>query len=286
MVSRSGLTDRGDKYYYGVVVVVKNSEMEGPPPNKERSDELLVAACRMIAKWGARKLSLRDVAEEAGVSKALIDYYFSGRNDLLARAYEFSDDRARDRVASDVAGVESGAVRLARLLSLYLMDDPNMAEDWILWSELSSAAMFESGLRPVMEASFARWNGWIRGLVQDAIDEGSIDSAADPEETTLRLVAITDGLGSLIAKGLIDRDAARRVLTGHLDATFGRDAGDTGDSPRRGEAPATGYLRFLAQLVQSAIEQLDGLASTSEERMAIKTVSDLIESRTSQGRAD
>ncbi|MBV9169010.1 MAG: TetR family transcriptional regulator [Chloroflexi bacterium] len=236
----------------------------------------------MIARYGARKLSFRDVAEEAGVSKALISYYFSGRNDLLARAYEFSDDRARERVSDAFEPVESGAVRLSRVLALYLTDDPNMQEDWILWSELSSAAMFEPDLRPVMEASFVRWTDWIRGLVRDAVEEGSIDIGADADKTTLRLVALTDGLGSLLARGLIEREAAREVLAQHLDASLGRTSRSSTEGSSRAEPPAIGYMRLLAYQLQNAVEQLEGLASTSAERDAIQTVTELIRSRTGQ----
>ena len=168
--------------------------------NADRSEGLLAAACRIIAKSGARKLSMRDVANEAGVSKALLHYYFDSRDDLLARAYEFADKRGRDRVISDVDTVESGAVRLSRLFDLYLSDDENVSEDWVLWSELSSTAMFEPDLRPVMEAAFARWSVWIESLVADAIAEGSLRADTSRREAALRLTALNDGLGSLVAR--------------------------------------------------------------------------------------
>ena len=266
-------------------MAVKSAATNEARPSNERSEELLVAACRMIARGGSRKLSLRDVAEEAGVSKALIHYYFSSRNDLLARAYEFSDARGRQRVSADVAGVESGAVRLSRLLDLYLADDPAMEEDWVLWSELSSTAMFERDLRPVMERAFERWIDWIRTLVLDAIDEGSIASGADADEITLHIVALTDGLGALLGRGLIDRDAARNVLTRHVDTELGRSSAASSVSDARAEAPATGYLRILAQLTLTAVEELQGLASSAEERTAIQTVTALIGSRAAQGGA-
>src|SRR3954468_11014574 len=104
-----------------------NSEKRRAVPegeaNADRSEELLQAACRIIARSGARKLSMRDVAEEAGVSKALLHYYFCSRDELLARAYEFADKRGRERVSRNVATVESGAVRLARLFDIYLSED-------------------------------------------------------------------------------------------------------------------------------------------------------------------
>jgi AcrR family transcriptional regulator len=264
-------------------MIVKSPTTPDLQPSMERSHELLIAACRAIARSGARKLSMRDVAEEAGVSKALLHYYFSSRNELLARAYEFSDARGRERVLREVADVESGAVRLSRLLDLYFGDDPQMSEDWNLWSELSSTAIYESELRPVMEKSFAAWSNLIKTLVLDAIDEGSIPADADPVETALRVVALTEGLGSLLTRGLIERRTARNVLEHHLNAEFSRAHQDARAGNGQELPPATGYLRLLAELIHTAVDALGGLATTSEEAEAIRTVSSLIDSRAVTG---
>lgn len=261
-------------------MAVKSARPKEDTSSHERSEELLLAACRTIARVGARNFSMRDVAEEAGVSKALIHYYFPSRNDLLAAAYEFADRRGRDRVRSDVESVESGAVRLTRVLDLYLGDEPSHREDWILWSELSSTAFFESKLRPVMEGSFNRWTTWIQSLVRDAIDEGSIDREADPDQTAVRIIALTEGLGLLVTRELIPRETARRVLEQHLSDTFSAPAGREGQRDGRVTEPlATGYLRLLAQLLRSAVEELRGLASDAAEKEAIEMVAGLIQAR-------
>jgi D-serine deaminase-like pyridoxal phosphate-dependent protein/AcrR family transcriptional regulator len=244
--------------------------------NADRSEEILQAACRIIAKSGARKLSMRDVAQEASVSKALLHYYFQSRDELLARAYEYADRRGRERVWRDVASVESGAVRLYRLFDLYLSEDENVSQDWVLWSELSSTAMFEPELRPVMDASFDRFFNWIEALVKDAVAEGSLPSEADSRATTLRLIALNDGLGSLMARGLIDRETARAILKEFLDAEFGDAGSDLGD----GRGPvATGYLHLLARQMREAVDELAGLATDEAQVEAIASVSALIASR-------
>lgn len=46
------------------------------------------AAARQIASEGAAALALRDVARDAGVSKALIHYHFTDKDTLLARLIE------------------------------------------------------------------------------------------------------------------------------------------------------------------------------------------------------
>jgi AcrR family transcriptional regulator len=48
----------------------------------ERVDAILEAACRVVVREGAHGLRMAAVAQEAGVSKALVHYYFT-RRDLL-----------------------------------------------------------------------------------------------------------------------------------------------------------------------------------------------------------
>jgi len=53
----------------------------------DRTADILEAACRVIARDGADGLRMGQVAREAGVSSALIHYYFATRADLLLRAF-------------------------------------------------------------------------------------------------------------------------------------------------------------------------------------------------------
>ncbi len=247
-----------------------NAEIDGESA-VERTTSILAAACRTIARTGARKLNLSDVAREAGVSKALIHYYFDSREDLVARAYEFADRRARERIRAEIVGPESAAIRLSRLLLMYFTEGAEVREDWILWSELSASAVFEPELRPTMEASFAMWTAWMEALIQEALDDGSLLANTDKSEAALRLTALVDGLGSQVVRGLITHVRAREIL----NIALRRELGMT--EPDHPAVPATGYLRLLASLTKHAISELETLADTPAERDSIRRVADLID---------
>jgi len=102
------------------------------PDTRER---ILEAACRAIARDGSRRVRLQDIAEEAGVSKALLHYYADSREQLLADAFEYGDERARLRVRQEIAGGGTGSERLRSLLHLYFADETEVREDWMIWSE-------------------------------------------------------------------------------------------------------------------------------------------------------
>ena len=59
-----------------------------------RREAILEAACRVIARGGAERLRMSDVAAEAGVSSALVHYYCATREELLRQAFVHADARA------------------------------------------------------------------------------------------------------------------------------------------------------------------------------------------------
>ena len=86
----------------------------------DRTADILEAACRVIAREGADGLRMGQVAREAGVSSALIHYYFATRADLLLRAFEHADEQADltiDALIGDLpdgrgqAGARAGRLR-------------------------------------------------------------------------------------------------------------------------------------------------------------------------------
>jgi AcrR family transcriptional regulator len=178
----------------------------------DRTSELLDAACRVIARAGAARLRMSDVAREADVSTALVHYYFATRVDLLRAAFLFADGRVDAHVAEQIALLDTAAERLERLLSVYVADsDPLMRENSILWREMWSNAVFDASLRSAVEGSYATWLEQVQDAVAEAIAEGSA-ATDDVEGTSQRLAALVDGLSSRLALGMLSEPRAAALV--------------------------------------------------------------------------
>ena len=59
----------------------------------DRTHDILRAACRVIAERGCDGMRMGDVARSAGVSSALVHYYFDTRSELLRRAFLYADEQ-------------------------------------------------------------------------------------------------------------------------------------------------------------------------------------------------
>jgi AcrR family transcriptional regulator len=245
----------------------------------DRSDTILAAASKVIARGGSRSLSIDEVAKEAGVSKSLVLYYFRSRRQLLAKAYVFADARGLQRAQAEVDQLPTAAERLKAILTLYFEDDPEINEEWILWSELTAGAKFELGLRATAADSFAQFSQWVEKLVSDARDEGSVDVTIDPHETALELMALIDGLGGLVTCGLISHEQAHTTLSRTLDRKLQWLPSPAPGSPAPHEdahalAPV---VRTLLLDLSKSIQRLSELTVTPDEESAVKQASEIAE---------
>jgi AcrR family transcriptional regulator len=183
----------------------------------DRETGILEAACRVIAREGADGLRMGAVAREAGVSSALIHYYFATRSDLLVNAFEHADREADKAATRAIEGIPLAADRLARLLVVYAAADPVFREDWILWVEMWRSAIFDERLRSSVSASNRAWADQVADLIRDGAEDGSIPPVADVHLVTLRLTAVVDGLGLQIISGLISHEVAADVIRSAIE---------------------------------------------------------------------
>lgn len=178
----------------------------------ERVPEILEAACRVIGRDGAHGLRMEEVAREAGVSRALVHYYFATRRELIRGAFLYSDDRANARSEAELAKLETGAERLERLLVLDLDDEPTFSENRALWGAAWSLMRRDEELRPDVERQYRAWNAWIAALVDEGRSDGSIPAEIDSAGLVERLSAVVDGLESQLLLGLVSPSRAARIV--------------------------------------------------------------------------
>ena len=178
---------------------------------------ILQAACRVIARDGAHGLRMENVSREAGVSKALVHYYFSTRLELLRSAFAYSEELTRRAVEAELAPLATGAERLERFLIMSVDDESLFSENRALWNEVWSSMRFDHELRPNVEHYYREWLDWLVGLIDEGCEDGSIATGIDAREAGWRLAATADGIDSMLYLGLVDRARARDLVLGGLE---------------------------------------------------------------------
>jgi AcrR family transcriptional regulator len=183
----------------------------------DRTHDILRAACRVIAERGCDGMRMGDVARAAGVSSALVHYYFDTRSELLRRAFLYADAEADAFIHAAVERCETPRERLEAAVISYLVDDEAVERSWRIWSEMLRAALYEPALRPDVEESYRSWVEEVAGHVR-ASAAAPLDDAAG----AARLCALVDGLAQQALLGGIARPRARALVLEAIAAELRR----------------------------------------------------------------
>jgi AcrR family transcriptional regulator len=178
----------------------------------ERVVAILEAACRVVVREGAHGLRMAEVAREAGVSKALVHYYFTTRQELVRSAFSWSEQQWRSALEERIREAPHALAQIEQALLLTIDPTEPFAEHRALWNEVWSSLRFDDDLRPLVDSSYQKWIQRLTSLVRGARAEGSIDAAVDPKEAAWRLAALADGIDSMLYLELLGRERARRLL--------------------------------------------------------------------------
>jgi AcrR family transcriptional regulator len=182
----------------------------GSPAATARVDEILRAACRVVVAGGASDLRIGSVAQEAGVSRTLVHYYFTTRQELLRATFAYAEDLRVDALEEELAGIATGAQRAECALMRTI--DPALEANPALWNEVWSSLRYDDELRPLVQERYRAWAGRIVRLLEEGRRDGSVPADVDAEEAGWRLAAAADGIDSILYLGVLARDEARELL--------------------------------------------------------------------------
>jgi AcrR family transcriptional regulator len=179
----------------------------GMSPRRKLSDarrqQILQAAVHVIAEQGLCDTGIKEVAERAGTSPALVIYYFGRKDALLGEALAFAEQRFYADTASALAELSSARERLVRLvqLSCAVGDGPDsLHEEWVLWLDLWARAPRDPGVARDREVLDRRWRQTIAGIVRQGQEAGEF-APVDADEFSLFLAALIDGLAIQVVLG-------------------------------------------------------------------------------------
>jgi AcrR family transcriptional regulator len=164
---------------------------------KDRHQEILDAAARVITDRGLAETRISDIAEQAGVSPGLILYYFESKDRLLAEALTFANDQFYLRTSREIRRIPSAKEQLRRLIDLSVpgyLPEYGRLDEWALWVEVWVRALRDADMAKDREALDQRWRSQLAEIIRGGQRAGEFTSSEEPDELALRIAAIIDGL--------------------------------------------------------------------------------------------
>jgi AcrR family transcriptional regulator len=164
--------------------------------NEARRIEMLRAAAELICERGFGDTRIADVAKRAGVSSALVIYYFGTRDRLLVDALRHSEESFYEAAEQMLAEVPSLHERLSLLIQWTCVPEGagEIPGAWGLWFDLWAQAFRHDEIKAGRAELDARW----RKMIIDALDSSDL-SAKDKRMFALEFAALLDGLSIQVA---------------------------------------------------------------------------------------
>lgn len=186
--------------------------------HEARRRDISEAVWRVVARRGLEAATVRDIAEEAGVSTGVLSHYFDGKDEILAHALRSSIEETVERVERR-GGEVSGMEALRGVLREYMPLDGGRREMWSVWLSFWGKAVHDEGLAGEQRAWYTKWRGVVRGLLRETQKEGGIAEGLDAGREAERLVALVDGIGiqATFEPERLTPEAQTKLLDEHLE---------------------------------------------------------------------
>jgi AcrR family transcriptional regulator len=198
-----------------------------PKLTQKRRTQMLEAAMEVIADRGLCDTRISDVADRAGLSPALVVYYFGSKEKLLTEALAYAEDLFYIEAFRELTGIEGASRRLVRLIELACPPVVRREADeyWTLWVELWSRALRNEEAARKREALERRWRNTIAEVVREGQRSGEF-GPCDPERFATYLSALMDGLALQVLFGdpAVNGELANEMCLGAASRELSFDA--------------------------------------------------------------
>ncbi len=149
-------------------------------------------AYRVIARQGGHRLSLQDIADEAGVSKGLILYHFKNKDNLLLTTMTWALVRTAERIRKGIEGVGDPHAAVQALIDAVWIGPEQNRDFYLLYLDLIEHAARVPSFRGLPTVT----REIIEGLYAEIIREGvaqRVFAVADADETAATMRAFVEG---------------------------------------------------------------------------------------------
>jgi AcrR family transcriptional regulator len=173
---------------------------EAPGTADQRRAQMLRAALEIITERGYPDTRIADVAERAGVSPALVIYYFKTKDQLLTEAIRHYEDFWYTVSQRRLAELATATAQLEELVAMNCLpeEEPEPGLSWQIWLDFWAQAARNAEVASVRRLSDYRWRQMINSIVTLGQQTGEF-RAVDVEGFAICLSSLLDGLAIQIA---------------------------------------------------------------------------------------
>ena len=149
--------------------------------------KILEAAFQRLAREGYASLSIREIARDAGVNHALINYHFRSKDQLVIAVLDHANQRLLERQSRMYAAPGGFAEKWAHAREFYRSD---LASGFVrIQAELWAASLSDAALREKFIPRILAWKKVVSDAVHDALATLEADGMRLPPPFSTEVIA-------------------------------------------------------------------------------------------------
>lgn len=206
----------------------KNSGVD--PRGKGTRQRIVVAVWDVLADNGYAKLTVRLVGQRAGISHAMIHYYFSSKDELTLAVVEYARSYWIHPLEDRIYGAGTPTEKLENIV--VWMAEPATREVMRVHRQLLAQSEWSDDLRNAMATEYARWRAGFVELFRQLESEGLLTPDTDVELLGSAFSTLSD---SLVSKRALDPNVDSEAIMREMLRPFLRNLSNEPALNRRRE---------------------------------------------------
>lgn len=172
--------------------LIQASSLKGEALSPKQA-HLIRGAYKVMGEKGVHNLSLQDVANEAGVSKAILPYYFDSKENLILLAMRWVLARVAQRIREAISRSKSPEDKVSAMIDTIFVGPDSNRRFYLVFFDFLGYAARDDKFSDVGATFHEICNGLYAEAIKFGQDEG-IFRAGDEREAATVVRAIVDGL--------------------------------------------------------------------------------------------
>lgn len=185
-VNEDGLTEDGP-------TPERDAHQGGSAGLVDRRPQILRSAYKFMGEKGVMRFALQDVADDVGVSKALLLYHFRSKENLVLATLQWALDSVAARIQRAVSAIPTAEEKVEAMLDAILQRPEQNRHFYKVYADLLSQATRADAYSAVATTFHTTVNGLYAEMAELGMREG-VFTPRDPLVAAEVMRALIDGL--------------------------------------------------------------------------------------------
>ena len=185
-----------------------------PDVSEERKKQIIDAALNVFSREGFHQARMDDIAQEAGLSKGALYWYFNSKDKIISSLLESFFNREFSKMEEWLKQEGSGKALLSKLIDVFVEDmltvEPFLAVLYEFWA----MSFRNKRVKTFIRESMQRYLDLIAPVVKRGIDQGEFRDL-NPHDVSVALGAMIEG-SILLWSYDLDNVDFRKMLTNNF----------------------------------------------------------------------